>query len=46
VVTHLWALPDSCVEKFYHYFYMSMQAGAFVSTAIIAGIQALREDER
>lgn len=46
VVTHMWPLPDICVEKFYHSFYMALQSGVFVSSSIIAGIQALRDDER
>ncbi|XP_052790745.1 tetratricopeptide repeat protein 28-like isoform X2 [Mya arenaria] len=46
VLTVMWPLPDACNEKFFHSFYMALQAGNLVTTALISAIAALRDDDR
>ncbi|XP_052220078.1 tetratricopeptide repeat protein 28-like [Dreissena polymorpha] len=46
VMTTMWPLPDVCVEKFFHAFYLALQHGSLATAAFVAGMTALKRDER
>ncbi|KAK6195644.1 hypothetical protein SNE40_001029 [Patella caerulea] len=46
VLVTQWQLPDYLMEKFYHYFYLTLQSNSTLTDAVRKTIQHLKDDER
>ncbi|GFN95683.1 tetratricopeptide repeat protein 28 [Plakobranchus ocellatus] len=46
VLVCLWPIPDDALCKFLFHFYMALQEGSWITSALREGVKSLREDER
>ena len=41
-----WLVPDDALQKFFHHFYMALQNGCLLSTAVKTAMDEVRQSKR